>query len=335
MVQTRTVMRALLAAVVLLAAARAHAEAAAHAKTAPPLRLTLLSFNAWGAGLNEGKPIDETLAVLRSADADLIGLQETRAEGAACTAADCPPGERSVAPELAAALGLHGHLQQGDASVVWANAILSRLPIAGVTPHGLGVVVEAGGGRVAVFNIHATDFPYQPYQLLGIPYGDAPLLHTAEAAAQAAAQARGPALRLLLEDLATVADTDAQVIFGDFNEPSHRDWSARAAAAGRHPLAVPWPLVRALEAEGFVDALRAAHPDEMAKPAYTWTPTTAPGDPADHHDRIDFVLVRGGPGVELTVEAADIVGEQAPQADLVVAPWPSDHRAVRAVIRLD
>ena len=298
-------------------------------------RLTLLSFNAWGAGLNEGKPIDETVAVLRAADADLVGLQETSAEGAACTVADCPPGEHSVVLELAAALGVHGHLQQGDERVIWANAILSRFPIAGVTPRGLGVVVEADGRRIAVFNIHANDFPYQPYQLLGIPYGDAPFLDTAEAAVQAAAEARGAALRLLLEELAAAEGTDAQVIFGDFNEPSHRDWSARAAAAGRHPLAVEWPLVRALEAEGFVDALRAVHPDEMSKPAFTWTPTTRPDDPADHHDRIDFVLVRGGAGVALSVEAAGIVGEQAPEADLVVTPWPSDHRAVRAVIRLD
>ena len=299
-------------------------------------RLTLLSFNTWGAGLNEGKPIDDTVAVLRAAGADLVGLQETRAEGAACTASDCPPGERSVAPELAAALGMHGHLQQGDENVVWANAILSRFPIADVTPNGLGVVVEVEGRRIAVFNIHATDFPYQPYQLLGIPYDDAPFLHTAEAAVQAAAEARGPALRLLLEDLAAVEDTAAQVIFGDFNEPSYRDWSARAAAAGRHPLAVEWPLVRALEAEGFTDALRAVHPDEMSKPAFTWTPITRPDDPSDHHDRIDFVLVRGaGAGLKVTVESAGIVGEKAPEADLVVTPWPSDHRAVRAVIRLD
>jgi endonuclease/exonuclease/phosphatase family metal-dependent hydrolase len=303
---------------------------------APPLaagtRLTLLSFNAWGAGLNEGKPIDETLAVLRAADADLVGLQETRAEGSDCTASDCPPAQRNVAPALAAALGMQAHEQQGDENVVWANAILSRYPILGPTPNGLGVIVDVDGRHIAVFNIHATDFPYQPYQLLGIPYGDAPFLRTAAQAEQAAAAARGGALALLLEDLAASRDSAAQVIFGDFNEPSHRDWSARAAAAGRHPLAVAYPLVRALEAEGFVDALRAVYPDEMDKPAYTWTPTTRPDDPADHHDRIDFVLVRGA---GLQVESAGIVGEAAPAADLVVAPWPSDHRAVRVVIRLD
>jgi endonuclease/exonuclease/phosphatase family metal-dependent hydrolase len=295
-------------------------------------RLTLLSFNTWGGGLNEGRPIDETVAVLRATDADLAGLQEMRAESSTCSATDCPPGERSVAGPLAAALGLHVHEQSGPEEVVWACAILSRLPIVATSPNGLGAIVEVDGRRLGVFNIHPTDYPYQPYQLLDIPYGEAPFLDTAEEAVAAATATRAEALRLLREDLAWAAATEAQVIFGDFNEPSHRDWSERAAAAGRHPLAVQWPLVRALEADGFVDALRSVHPDEIAKPAYTWTPTTRPDDPADHHDRIDFVLVRGA---ALTVEAAGVVGEQAPEADLVVTPWPSDHRAVRVVVRID
>jgi endonuclease/exonuclease/phosphatase family metal-dependent hydrolase len=294
--------------------------------------LTLLTFNAWGGGLNEGKPVDETLAVLRAANADVIGLQEARAESSNCSARDCPPGEQSIAAGLAAALGMQLHEQRGNEDVTWACAIFSRYPILRSTPNDLGVVVDVEGHRVAVFNIHPTDFPYQPYQLLRIPYGDAPFLQTAAQAEQAAAEARGQALRLLLEDLDSVADTEAQVIFGDFNEPSWRDWSERAAALGRHPLAVEYPLTRALEDAGFIDALRAVYPDEITKPAYTWTPTTAEDDPGDHHDRIDFVFVRGA-GV--SVETAAVVGEQAPAADLVVTPWPSDHRAVRVRVRLD
>ena len=122
------------------------------------------------------------------------------------------------------------------------------------------------------------------------------------------------------------------MILGDFNEPSHLDWTDRAAAADIHPLAVPFPFSRALGAQGFVDAVRAVYPDEVAKPAFTWTPNAAADDPAVHHDRIDFILVRGG---GLTVESVAVVGEKSPEADLVVTPWPSDHRAVRAVIRLD
>jgi exodeoxyribonuclease III len=40
-------------------------------------------------------------------------------------------------------------------------------------------VVELSDGRLYVFNIHLGASPYQPYQLLGIPYGNAPFLETA------------------------------------------------------------------------------------------------------------------------------------------------------------
>jgi exodeoxyribonuclease-3 len=72
------------------------------------------------------------------------------------------------------------------------------------------------------------------------------------------------------------------------------------------------------------------HPDVVAKPAYTWTPTGEPTDPEDHHDRIDFVLTRAK---DLTVEDASIVGEKPEGAEIVVTPWPSDHRAVVAKVR--
>jgi endonuclease/exonuclease/phosphatase (EEP) superfamily protein YafD len=79
-----------------------------------------------------------------------------------------------------------------------------------------------------------------------------------------------------------------------------------------------------------VDAYRAAHPDEVASPGYTWEAVARPADYAVHHDRIDFVLARGE---SLVVEEVRIVGEKSPEADLVVTPWPSDHRAVAATVR--
>lgn len=295
-------------------------------------RLSVMTFNMWGAGANQGLPIDQTVAVLRAADADIYGLQETRGEGEACLPDDCPGSGTGRGPALAAALGYQHYVQARPNEANWFNTILSRFPIVEALPNDLGVVIDAAGLRVHVFNIHADDFPYQPYQLLGIPYGEAPFLRTAEQAVAAAHAARDGALALLRADIRAAGAADLEVIMGDFNEPSHRDWTERAVAAGRHPLTVDWPFTLALEGDGFVDALRAAHPDEMSKPAFTWTPITRPDDPADHHDRIDYVFVRGS-GV--VVEEAAIVGEKTPEADLVVTPWPSDHRAVRVRLRIN
>jgi exodeoxyribonuclease-3 len=300
---------------------------AASAMAATPL--TLMTFNLWGAGRNEAQSTAHTVAVLRAAAADIVGLQETRAESEACSEADCPPHGPSVARELAQALGYHCYEQDAPSEVLWSNAVLSRYPIIGPTPLGLGVRIDVDGKVVHLFNIHATDYPYQPFQLLGIAYGEAPFIHDSAAAIAAAQQARGGALRLLRQDLASAGEAALTVVTGDFNEPSWRDWTAAAVAAGLQPLVVPWPLTAALEADGFTDAYRAAHPDEVASPGFTWSPTISAQTVDDHRDRIDFIFVRG-PGTR--VVQALVVGESAATADIVVTPWPSDHRAVVAKV---
>lgn len=292
--------------------------------------LTVMSFNIWGGGTNEGKPIDETAAVIRAAGADIVGIQETRQEAPDCSEETCPPASESIAAQLAQALGFHCYEQAKSNDALWANAILSRYPIGAATPNDLGVAIDVEGRRVYAFNIHFTDFPYQPYQVLGIPYGDAPFLKTAAEAARAASAARGSGVALLVEDLKAAAGADAAFVFGDFNEPSHHDWTAATAAAGRHPYAVDFPTARAVESQGFVDAYRAEHPDELARPGYTWEAIARPADVQVHHDRIDYVFARGA---NLVVEQARIFGEKTPEADVVVTPWPSDHRAVVATVR--
>ena len=296
---------------------------------AAAVELTVMSYNIWGGGANEGKPIDETVAVIRAAGADIVGLQETRLEADPCTAEACPPVGPSAAKAIADALGFHVHEQTAVNDALWANAVISRYPIRAATANDLGVTIDVEGRKVALFNLHLDDAPYQPYQLLGIEYGPFPYLSTAEEAVAAAEATRGPALALFKADLATV-DAEAVFVTGDFNEPSHRDWTAAAAAAGTHPMAVRYPTTLALEESGFVDTFRAVFADEVARPGFTWTPTSAADDPEDHHDRIDFVFARA-PGLE--VLRAGIVGEAAPVADIVVTPWPSDHRAMVATVR--
>jgi endonuclease/exonuclease/phosphatase family metal-dependent hydrolase len=292
--------------------------------------LTVMSFNVWGGGANEEKPVDETVAAIRAAGADIVGIQETRLEGDPCTADVCPPRGESVAKAIAAALGFHYYDQAKTNDALWANAILSRYPIGAATPNDLGVAIDVDGHTVYAFNIHLDDSPYQPYQLLSIEYGEWPFITTEAEAVRFAQETRGPALQLLMADLKQAEGAAAAFVFGDFNEPSHRDWTERAVAAGRHPTVVRYPTTLAIEGQGFVDAFRAAFPDEVAKPGFTWTPTGDPADPEDHHDRIDFVFARAQ---DLVVEKAGIVGEKAPEADIVSTPWPSDHRAVAATVR--
>lgn len=292
-------------------------------------QLTLMSFNMWGAGANAQKSIDETVAAIKASGADIIAAQETVPEPEICTADVCAAEDSSRAEEIAAALGYNYHEFGHNTDNHWADAVFSRYPIGSETPNGVGVEIDVEGRKVVAYSMNLDDAPYQPYQLLGIEYGDAPYLKTADEAIASAQATRGRALELLIADIKSESDADAQFVMGDFNEPSHRDWTQRAVDARHQPLVVEYPTVKAVEAEGFVDTFRSAFPDEVAKPGITWTPTSEPTDPEDHHDRIDFILAKAE---KLKVESAGVVGEKEPEADLVVSPWPSDHRAVMAVV---
>ena len=292
-------------------------------------KLTLLSFNMWGAGANAQKPIDETVAVIKASGADIIGAQETVPEPDPCTADVCAATDNSRAADIAKALGYYHHELKHNTENHWADAIISKYPFGKETPNGVGVEIDVNGRKIVAYSMNLDDAPYQPYQLLNIEYGNWPYLKTAAEAIKAAIETRGKALALLVADIQSEAAADAQFVMGDFNEPSHWDWTEKAVKAGHQPLAVAYPTTKGVEAEGFVDTFRVAFPDEVAKPGITWTPTTEPTDSQDHHDRIDFVLAKSK---NLKVISAGIVGEKAPEADLVVTPWPSDHRATMAVV---
>jgi len=277
--------------------------------------LRVMSYNLWIGGAAGGEPINRSVAVIRAGKADIVGLQETYGGS--------PRTGRSR--QIAEALGWY-HFDQGS-----RTAIISRFPIGEPTPNKWGVRLHTPDGELAVFNAHFPPAPYQPYQLLGIPYGTGRFIESAEEAITEATAARGNNMARLLRDIATMpAGTHAIPIFvtGDFNEPSHQDWTPAAAAAKRCPLAVNWPTTRAFTERGFIDGYRRAFPDPVAHPGLTWTPITKETDPKDRHDRIDFVFGKG-----LPVLAAQVVGEKAARADVVVTPYPSDHRAVVVAFR--
>ena len=79
---------------------------------------------------------------------------------------------------------------------------------------------------------------------------------------------------------------------GDFNSPSHLDWTAGRGRRARPPYPVEWPASKALADAGFRDSYRDAHPDPVETPGFTWTAGQPPPRmrPKETHDRIDWVL---------------------------------------------
>jgi exodeoxyribonuclease III len=280
-----------------------------------PESLRVMTFNLWHGGDAGKQSLDQSVRVIQAAKADIVGFQET--------IGFAPPD--GTAPDNGAQLAKKldwNYLAQGG-----GTGIASRFPIVSHTPKKWGAKLNLASGRpIYFFNAHLMYTPYQPYQLLRIPYNNAPFIKTEDEAIREAREARGEQVRRLLAEVNEAAREDAVLFLtGDFNEPSHLDWTVAAQAAGQCPVKVEWPSTKTLADAGFQDAYRQVHPDPVRRRGLTWTPTTAQTDPKDRHDRIDFVLFRGK---GITTRSAQIVGESRAFADLVVERYPSDHRAV-------
>jgi exodeoxyribonuclease-3 len=271
----------------------------------------VMSYNIHRGGIiHKKQPLSQTAKGIQLAKADIVGVQETRS----------PRGD--TLEDLAELLGWNHDEGSG---IVTRYEILDSLLS--------GIKVKLDSGRYAyVFNVHLSSHPYQPYQLLEIRpkwrkhTNNITFIKTEAETIEWAQKARGAEIAKVLGQVKSIPDKETPVfVVGDFNEPSHLDWTEAAAKAERHPIKVAYPTSTEMAKAGFSDSYRTIYPDEMKNPGITWSPAYKVGDPRTHHDRIDFVYFKGK---GLQVKEVKILGENEENADLVVSPYPSDHRAV-------
>jgi endonuclease/exonuclease/phosphatase family metal-dependent hydrolase len=263
-----------------------------------PVSVRVMTFNVEYGGT--GVDFDKVTEAVQLANADIVALEE-------------PYGN---ARRLAEALGWPYASTRTD--------VISRYPLLDPPDaDGRYVWAEVEPGQVvAVANVHLPSDPYGPYFTANCP---------PSALMQLERETRLPAIAPVIERLSPLAAEGLPVfLLGDFNAPSHRDWTEQTLLA-RPQLVYPmeWPVSVAVEAAGFVDSYRAVYPDPAAKPGLTWwanRPNIEDEFPAsDPLDRIDLVYSAG----PAQTRASQIIGEVgAADVDVSVSPWPSDHRAV-------
>ena len=122
----------------------------AQAPASAPLRVRVLTYNIHHAeGVDKALDLDRIARVIRSAEPDLVALQEVDRKATRTKSVD-QPAELSRLTGLAVAFGPNIPLQGGD----YGNAVLSRWPIARSENHRLPNV-EAGEQR-GVLEVHVT-----------------------------------------------------------------------------------------------------------------------------------------------------------------------------------
>ena len=282
----------------------------------------------FGNELFGGSRIDEIASAIKLAKADVVGIQE-----------DCSSKSNVILNKL------------GDG---WyrAGKVYSKFPsklIYSNKDRSLEVVdVELSGSRVVrIVNCHWWPNNYGPFlaqeKLRANPQLD--LNNLAKLIEEKGARRGGTrGYRATIETLEDAIEKKRAIfLVGDFNEPSHLDWTEHYAQNGTDrwvdnptgtPLRLPvqWPGSVLLENIGMVDSFRYAHPNEVKKPGNTWTPPYPKETPGRRPygdqvlDRIDRIYHHGN---KVKVLSAKVVGEKGEVSDIVIKRrWPSDHRAV-------
>ena len=308
--------------------------------------LKVLSYNLyWGGHL---KPIEKTIEIIKSSGADLIGIQE-----------NVNRNFEDQTPKIADAIGfffVRGAILDsleksgGNGNKIRARwtqqvgqATLSRFPIIAQSPGGFGIQVKTDFGRnIWIFNTHLWHFPYVPYQLLNIKYHGGEFIDPKDVDAEnkAILSARisheTEITKILLDIKSIFGKGDPVFLTGDFNEPSHLDWTIKAAKAGIHIMKIDFPTSKKVLCTGLLDAYRELYPDPIKYPGFTWPAGRYPESPnsyvMDPEDRIDFIYFLGN-GIK--VKKVELLGEVGNNSNISFTDYPSDHRAVLASFEIE
>ena len=215
------------------------------------------------------------------------------------------------------------------------------------------LLATVNGHKVAVYTAHLDYLDCAYYNVRGYDgstWEEIPIPTTVEEVLERnVASQRDDAIKMFIEQAKKDREAGYTIILGgDFNEPSHQDWTEETKNLyDHHGLVIPWTVPVLLDEAGFVDAYRSFYPNVLDYPGFTY-PSDNPAKPAekitwapkaDERDRIDYIWFYPEKG--LTVKDAAIFGPkgsivrsqrvQETSKDKFIEPqnvWPTDHKGV-------
>ena len=251
---------------------------------------------------------ESSIKTIKKSDADIIGLQES--------------GEKRM-KAIADTLGYSYHSFGKNSANLSDNdtGILTKLPI--IETFDNGVLVQLNKNKsIAIFSVHLIPYPYEPYDLRDSKVG------SVKEVIQSSNKNRLPQIEILLSKINNFISRDTPIfLMGDFNEPSHLDWTQRAANHNMHfSREIEWPVSKALENIGLKDAYRVFYPDEVKNNGITWSNNITENEV---YDRIDFIY--HNIPVNWSLKSVNrIGGSDDKYSKIEVNDYQSDHYAIIA-----
>ncbi|KAM4067138.1 endonuclease/Exonuclease/phosphatase family protein [Hirsutella rhossiliensis] len=284
-------------------------------KTGSPMvdELGVLSFNIWMGGSNVNDSHRKHVRYLSGTGVDIVGFQESNG---------------GQATRLGQALGWNAW-QGPDVGII------SRYPIAEVFPAtavagAVRVALDGEESQVIVWNAHLGFNPYGPYDFCFDKKSVDQVLQREKDSGRT-----GQIVEIVDRMKGQIANADKVpvVLTGDFNSPSHLDWTEATRNIHCNVGNVPWPSSEEPTKAGMIDSFREMHPDPLAEAGNTWSPIFLQNENRpEPMDRIDFVYHKG---LKTLDSKTEVVGQPKAEPNHKDNEWTSDHAAVKTIFRVD
>ena len=287
-----------------------------------PLRV--LVWNAWRGGNEVEAGPEKVLQVIRDVEPDLVLMQESY---------DIDGDRPTLGRWIAEQLGWQVHQAESP-----HLCILTPMKIEATffhdNWHGLGVrITDAAQRTFVAWSIWLDYRAYITYELRDRPeQSDEELLAAEDVRSTRLQEAK--ALVTHLKDAGQLELEVPLLVGGDWNNPSHLDWTVDTTRVFRTRRALPLPVSTLMQEEGFTDTFRAVHPNPVQRPGLTWSPmfrVNSEGK-AQGFERIDRLYLKNPKAGAWRLEpVASHVLPVVWEADSIPTEkrtFPSDHGAV-------
>ena len=294
----------------------------ARADKAEPDQLRVLVWNVWHGTNDVDNGPEKALQLIKDSKADVCLLQESY---------DINGPRPNFGPWAAKELGWHSY--QGNSPHL---CIVSRFPIKKTfiqAPwHAVGAELTDNKGRT--LHVFSTWIDYRSgvasYLRKNPSASDEDILSCETKRSSRLKQANN--ILSYLEKQSLHKLTTPLLVGGDWNCPSHLDWTTATAKAFPHRRPLPLPVSLAMHKAGYSDTYRKVHPDPVKYPGNTWSPLfrTHEGKPLPMN-RIDRLYYKSNRPQPLLKPVRAIVYPEKLEDDAVPTrqrKFPSDHAAV-------
>jgi len=291
--------------------------------------LRVLVWNVLHGGNDVDQGPEKALAVIRSVKPDIVLLQESY---------DIDGDRPRLGEWLAGELGWNQH-QAKSAHLCVLTPMELEATFFHHAWHGVGALLRDSHQReLLAWSIWIDYRAFIGYELRDNPTMSDERLLAAEFERSSRLQ-QAKAIIAHLKEAGQLAADVPLLVGGDWNTPSHLDWTKDTASVYKHRRDLELPVSKAMHDAGFMDTFRTVHPNPVQRPGITWSPMfrgPAAGEEGvpQSFQRIDRLYLKNPADVSEKWSLRSVAGKVLPlvweddSIPIKQRTFPSDHGAL-------